>query len=394
MVEHRGAVKLYIVLSSAGGAAQNHTFSNNTLSDEAAAAAAAAAAVAVGDNNDGSIGAEGLPSGTAMTANGPVPFAGNILDSPDIVWMDDHWTKEEEEEALRYVQGKGPPLSTFWREKFEREATKSWDLFYRRNAGNFFKDRHYLGKVFPELAETDADRNLANVRRGRLGRRTLLELGCGVGNAVFPLLEENRGLYVVAVDLSSRGIEVLKRHPMYTCGRCEASVLDATSDELPLCVSEDGGVDLVLLQFSLSAVAPKDMAAVARLVEKALKPGGQLLVRDYGRHDEAQLRFAKGRRLGDNVYVRQARTPQDGTTSYFFSLEDLRHLFCGGSTPRPRQDEGDASPRLLRDYGGGEGANLIEEELSFVRRQYANRAQKVARRRVWVHGKFRKPTSW
>ncbi len=24
------------------------------------------------------------------------------------------------------------------------------------------------------------------------------------------------------------------------------------------------------------------------------------------RHDEAQLRFAKGRRLGDNVYVRQA----------------------------------------------------------------------------------------
>lgn len=60
-------------------------------------------------------------------------------------------------------------------------------------------------------------------------------------------------------------------------------MLDATSDELPLCVSEDGGVDLVLLQFSLSAVAPKDMAAVARLVEKALKPGGQLLVRDYGR---------------------------------------------------------------------------------------------------------------
>ncbi|CAN0135854.1 unnamed protein product, partial [Ectocarpus fasciculatus] len=79
------------------------------------------------------------------------------------------------------------------------------------------------------------------------------------------------------------------------------------------------------------------------------------------RHDEAQLRFAKGRRLGDNVYVRQ-----DGTTSYFFSLEDLRQLFCGG-------------------------APLVEEELSFVRRQYANRAQRVARRRVWVHGKFRKP---
>ncbi len=30
-----------------------------------------------------------------MTADGPVPYAGNILDSPDVVWMDDHWTKEE-----------------------------------------------------------------------------------------------------------------------------------------------------------------------------------------------------------------------------------------------------------------------------------------------------------
>lgn len=37
-------------------------------------------------------------------------------------------------------------------------------------------------------------------------------------------------------------------------------------------------------QFSLSAMAPKDMAAVARLVERALKPGGKLLVRDYGRY--------------------------------------------------------------------------------------------------------------
>lgn len=33
------------------------------------------------------------------------------------------------------------------------------------------------------------------------------------------------------------------------CGRCEASVLDATSDDpLPASVLEDGGVDMVLLQ--------------------------------------------------------------------------------------------------------------------------------------------------
>ncbi|CAN0145267.1 unnamed protein product, partial [Laminaria digitata] len=170
-----------------------------------------------------------------------------------------------------------------------------------------------------------------------------------------------------------------------SCGRCQASVLDATVDDLPPGLLEGGGVDLVLLQFSLSAVAPKDMVRVAKLAERALRPGGKLLFRDYGRHDEAQLRFAKGRQLGENLY--------DGTTSYFFSLEDLRRLFCGGSS-----GEGDGGGREVEGKsgsqfggGGGGGASLIEEELSFVRRQYANRGQGVARRRVWAHGKFRKP---
>lgn len=90
---------------------------------------------------------------------------------------------------------------------------------------------------------------------------------------------------------------------------------------------------------------------------------------------------------------------QDCTTSYFFSLEDLRRLFCGGFAPEtPSEGEGTAASAGPQDaadpFGcavGGGGASLIQEELSFVRRQYANRKQRVARRRVWVHGKFRKP---
>lgn len=61
-------------------------------------------------------------------------------------------------------------------------------------------------------------------------------------------------------------------------------MLDATADDLPPSLLEAGGVDLVLLQFSLSAVAPKDMMRVARLAERALRPGGKLLFRDYGRY--------------------------------------------------------------------------------------------------------------
>ncbi|CAN0228570.1 unnamed protein product, partial [Ectocarpus sp. 12 AP-2014] len=85
----------------------------------------------------------------------------------------------------------------------------------------------------------------------------------------------------------------------------------------------------------------------------------------------------------------------DGTTSYFFSLEDLRQLFCGGSPDGSGLRDSSSSSSTCsgqsnRGWFDG-GASLVEEELSFVRRQYANRALKVARRRVWVHGKFRKP---
>lgn len=42
-------------------------------------------------------------------------------------------------------------VSDFKQLKLEQEAQKNWDLFYKRNSTNFFKDRHWTTREFEEL---------------------------------------------------------------------------------------------------------------------------------------------------------------------------------------------------------------------------------------------------
>ncbi|KAM0043139.1 putative methyltransferase [Helianthus debilis subsp. tardiflorus] len=37
-------------------------------------------------------------------------------------------------------------VTPFWKEKYEKDAKKYWDIFYKRHQDRFFKDRHYLDK--------------------------------------------------------------------------------------------------------------------------------------------------------------------------------------------------------------------------------------------------------
>lgn len=55
------------------------------------------------------------------------------------------------QEELDRLSSERALVSDFKQMKLEKEAQKNWDLFYKRNTTNFFKDRHWTTREFEEL---------------------------------------------------------------------------------------------------------------------------------------------------------------------------------------------------------------------------------------------------
>ena len=101
-------------------------------------------------------------------------------------------------------------------EDYEENADSYWNDFYAQHQNRFFKDRHWLFTEFPELApsppavaanippQTDnitaspagqLSDDAANVEQSFPGERAstrMLEVGCGVGNTMIPILRTNK----------------------------------------------------------------------------------------------------------------------------------------------------------------------------------------------------------
>lgn len=88
------------------------------------------------------------------------------------------------------------------------------------------------------------------------------QVGCGVGNTAYPLLELNQSSYVHACDFSPSAVAMVKAHPQYSSGRMHAFVADITSDDLRAEVPANS-VDFCTMVFVLSAITPAKMPAVS-----------------------------------------------------------------------------------------------------------------------------------
>jgi tRNAThr (cytosine32-N3)-methyltransferase len=258
------------------------------------------------------------------------------------------WTSDQETQARDIVtrQAQESVLDEHKQEVLQQDPSMHWDAFYTLNQTKFFKDRKWLPIEFPELYVPTTEHS----------KRVVFEIGCGVGNTIFPLLDTNTDphLMVYGSDFSSTAIDLVKASGKYDETRCKAFVWDVTNPSLPEQVLP-GSVDVIVLIFVLSALKPQDRQQAIHHIHTLLKPGGVVLFRDYGRYDLAQLRFKPKRLLSDNFYMRG-----DSTLVYFFTTEEIAQLF---------------------------GAFDIQQN-TVDRRLLVNRQRQLKMYRQWLQGKF------
>ncbi|XP_006897932.1 PREDICTED: methyltransferase-like protein 2A [Elephantulus edwardii] len=350
-------------------------------------------------------------------------FGSRFLDDPARVfhhnaWDNVQWSEEQAAAAAKKVRENS--VQRVPQEKqvdYEANAHKYWNDFYKIHENGFFKDRHWLFTEFPELAPCQNENDLEKLSedkgqirecenseeapeltieeqhkdssnkektRARSVEETvtqklshldicadefpgssatyrILEVGCGVGNTVFPILQTNNdpGLFVYCCDFSSTAVELVQANSEYDPSRCLAFVHDLCDEDKSYPVPKDS-LDIIILIFVLSAVVPDKMQKAVTRLSRLLRPGGMMLLRDYGRYDMAQLRFKKGQCLSENFYVRG-----DGTRVYFFTQDELDKLFTTAGLEKVQ--------------------NLVD------RRLQVNRGKQLTMYRVWIQCKYRKP---
>ncbi|OJJ46891.1 hypothetical protein ASPZODRAFT_131794 [Penicilliopsis zonata CBS 506.65] len=335
----------------------------------------------------------------------PFQFGSRYLEQGDDVFEYNAWDHVEPDDEylafaeVQYARQREFPVNDFDRQRFNNDPAKWWNLFYKNNTANFFKNRKWLQQEFPVLAEV--------TNRGA-GPKVVLEVGAGAGNTAFPLLanNENPELRLHACDFSKEAVKVMRASKHYGSEIMTADVWDVAAegdDWMPPGLTE-GTVDVVVLIFIFSALAPNQWNTALRNIYRLLKPGGKILFRDYGRGDLAQVRFKKNRLMADNFYVRG-----DGTRVYFFDKEELVYMFnkwtlekgieIGGggsseaSTPAPDEGTPEGSSGGPSDAAGQtQDANGAFEivDLGIDRRLIVNRQRRIKMYRCWMQGHFRK----
>lgn len=232
----------------------------------------------------------------------------DLLADSDVIGERDSLPRILPECEMERLQ-KQVPASDYKKQKLRKEVCRNWDVFYCRNEDKFFKDRWWTEKEFFKICE---HLNLQD-------KLNYVDVGCGVGNLIFPLKKQHPNWHCYGFDFSRNAVQILRDRATTSNLIVTAEVADLSIPDLTLPFPL---ANLVTVVFVLGSLPPEQHIAAVRNVRKLLVDGGTVVVRDYGINDHAMIRFGRGCKLDKHFYARQ-----DGTLAYYFRKEELDNLF-------------------------------------------------------------------
>lgn len=174
-----------------------------------------------------------------------------------------HKARQLNEEEIDKLLSDTNLISNFRQIKLEKDSKKNWDLFYKRNQDRFFRNRYWTTREFSELLEIDnsiTDQSKIN----------LLEVGCGVGNFVWPLIEDGLKFNFYACDFSPVALDLFKKNALYDENICHVFRADITEPNGIQTALLDNQVqfDFVSLIFVLSSIHPDKMLTALKNISE------------------------------------------------------------------------------------------------------------------------------
>eukprot|EP00760_Papus_ankaliazontas_P032879 PhM_4_TR6039/c0_g1_i1/m.41318/K00599/METTL6; methyltransferase-like protein 6 len=296
----------------------------------------------------------------------------------------DDWAHHVESQCDEFF----PKVTTTTTATIDGDDGTAWESHYQKTQQNFYPIKNYVFRAFPSVLMMKHPGQQSN------GKFLMLDLGCGTGSCVMPIMRQRKEDVYICVDVSATAVRLLSQHDVVRAlpeGHFHAGVVNlrepkqmvATLKTL-LSRAEDttkkngGSVDSVLCLFSfvLCALGRRGdrLAALCALADWMRAAATLLAIpptccvvcfRDYGMYDHGHLRFAK--EPAKNVELEpRSFCKGDGTQQHYFELEDTRALFL--------------------EAGFGE---TEEQPLEYHCNLVQNRKTGVAMHKVFVNGCFR-----
>ncbi|NXH21124.1 METL8 protein, partial [Bucco capensis] len=139
----------------------------------------------------------------------------------------------------------------YWKKNYGGGSTSVQEYIYDKNQAKSITDNPQGKNCGEELGRLESF-------PGSDATYRILEVGCGAGNSVFPILKvlcNTPGTFLYCCDFASGAVELVKSHSSYNSAWCSAFVHDVCDDALPY-PFPDEILDVILLVFVLSSIHP------------------------------------------------------------------------------------------------------------------------------------------